>query len=398
MIMFDVSWVIISIFMIQHAVCKEFPKGHLQYLGEHQAANGDITTITADQITSLEFYNNYVAKNKPLLIKQVLQRSTPVLKWTDQYLKEKFGKLRVNVDNNKQENRLIPSSEMEFQQFLSIYLESKTHYMISTMNMEMQKEFPLPTVINCDGFVSRFQDFVMWFSGGNTRSKLHYDNVENMYCQISGTKHWFIVDPADAEGHIVIDHPEGAFSGVNVTSVDMLKYPGMQGLQWWSANLTPGDCIYMPLNWWHQVTSPPSRNMAINIWWAPVLEEVVNFPCQRQHVGATLSDFNFVYGEWIRYNIGEFIKSHGSVVNYTVMHDNIVHEHTGVHVITKENFDLLDINGDGDVTIMELLSLPPDIVHKATNYAEIGALNTNGESVKYADDEPDDDVNYYQEL
>uniref|UniRef100_H2YAV1 JmjC domain-containing protein n=1 Tax=Ciona savignyi TaxID=51511 RepID=H2YAV1_CIOSA len=361
-------------------VASRYPKGHLEPLGQHQPAIGSVATIDVGKLGSLEFYRQYVRTNTPVLIKGALEGTTPVMEWTDQYLASKFGSEKVNVDNSKHEDRLKQSTEMQLRKFLSLYSTSKTKYLISTLTKNMQKEFQLPPALICEGFTSRLQDYVMWFSGGRTRSKLHYDNVENMYCQLGGTKEWFIVDPKDAKKHIVLDHKEGAFTGVDVTSVDMEKYPGMKDLPWRSAVLTRGDCLYMPLNWWHQVTSPPSRNLAINIWWAPILKEADDFLCSNHSKTAMLSDFEFNYGEWIRYNLGSFLNEQNNSVNFTTMHKNIVHEHTGEHVISETNFNLLDVNRDGLVDISELIALPAQTVHMATNYAEIGALNTNGAS------------------
>lgn len=46
---------------------------------------------------------------------------------------------------------------------------------------------------------------------------------------------------------IQIDHGEGEYCGVDVDKVDLIKYPSLQNIPWWSAHVVAGDCIYVPL-------------------------------------------------------------------------------------------------------------------------------------------------------
>ncbi|KAK3593837.1 hypothetical protein CHS0354_011438 [Potamilus streckersoni] len=63
-----------------------------------------------------------------------------------------------------------------------------------------------------------------------------------------------------------IDGPEGAYSTVDVDSVDYLKYPDLADVEFYHVNVSAGDCLYIPYRWIHQVRSYGS-NLAINIWW-----------------------------------------------------------------------------------------------------------------------------------
>lgn len=45
---------------------------------------------------------------------------------------------------------------------------------------------------------------------------------------------------------IKLDRGEGEYCGVDVDKVDMIKYPSLQSIPWWSAHLIAGDCIYVP--------------------------------------------------------------------------------------------------------------------------------------------------------
>lgn len=46
-----------------------------------------------------------------------------------------------------------------------------------------------------------------------------------------------------------MDHPEGAYSGIDVEAVDYDKYPGLAQVEFQHADLEAGDCLYIPYKW-----------------------------------------------------------------------------------------------------------------------------------------------------
>lgn len=45
---------------------------------------------------------------------------------------------------------------------------------------------------------------------------------------------------------ILFDHPEGAYSGIDVDDVDYSKYPGLADVKFMHAEMEAGDCLYIP--------------------------------------------------------------------------------------------------------------------------------------------------------
>ncbi|CAJ1438617.1 unnamed protein product [Effrenium voratum] len=61
----------------------------------------------------------------------------------------------------------------------------------------------------------------------------------------------------------------GAFMRIDVDKVDLIKYPGWRDVKWSYADLRPGDCIYIPYQWYHQVTAKPGRSINVHVWCGP---------------------------------------------------------------------------------------------------------------------------------
>jgi lysine-specific demethylase 8 len=58
---------------------------------------------------------------------------------------------------------------------------------------------------------------------------------------------------------------------VDPDSVDLIKYPGLKDVEFYFVQMEPGDCLYIPYKWYHHVRSY-DRNIAVNVWWAPLLQ------------------------------------------------------------------------------------------------------------------------------
>lgn len=329
-----------------------------------------------------DFYKDYASISQPVVFKGAAKLSPGFSLWTDNYIRNKYGSLTVRVDYGKKENRNRPADDLTLSEFLAIYNDSD-RYLVDTLPKEMWDEFFLPNCLLCGGFTTRLQDAVMWFSSGGSKSFLHMDTVDNVNCMISGVKEWFIVDLEHSK-LIDMNHEEGDYCSVNVDQVDMFKYPSLQNLPWWSARLEPGDCLFIPYGWAHQVTSL-FRNIAVNIWWTP-LNRFNSTDCaavnskNEDSSKAKLSNFKFTTGEHLRFMVLKVMKEHNGSMTYHMINPLIVGEHTGERLITKERFSLLDTDQDGHLTEDDVMSLPADVVDEAFGKTLPGEVNIRGES------------------
>jgi hypothetical protein len=103
----------------------------------------------------------------------------------------------------------------------------------------------------------------------------HFDPMENIAC-VAGGRRRFTLFPPDQISNLYIGPldltPAGApVSMVSVTSPELDRYPrfaeALAHAQ--SAELEPGDAIYIPFLWWHHVESIGSLNVLMNYWWNP---------------------------------------------------------------------------------------------------------------------------------
>ncbi|XP_033108665.1 bifunctional peptidase and arginyl-hydroxylase JMJD5-like [Anneissia japonica] len=332
------------------------PPGHLKPLGSHRPPEPDgIDTVNAIPYPR-EFYEEYVNKGKPLLMRGAASFMPAFQLWNDEFLKEKYGHLTVEVEEGKKENRSLGLWEMTLREYIDQY-NNKDIYLVESIKPAMREDFYLLKCILCGGFVDNLQDAVLWFSSGGTKSVLHYDEVDNINCIMDGKKEFFMVDRKN-HAFIDIDAPEGSYSEVDVEKADLLKYPGLGEVPWFNVTMEAGDCFYIPYKWFHQVKSS-GRNLAVNVWFNHVWRfNHTDCDIKQPRVHAPLSLFKFVdTKEEIRQHIMSLMDDlnvqYLSVTDYNDLALALDLDEQDIELV----FSYIDANLDSNITVDEVLNV-----------------------------------------
>jgi hypothetical protein len=101
----------------------------------------------------------------------------------------------------------------------------------------------------------------------------HFDAFDNVACVVAGTRRFTLFPPEAIEG-LYVGPLDNTMAGQPVSlaasaPVDDDKYPLFRNIreQALCAELKPGDGIYIPKLWWHQIESTASFNGLVNYWW-----------------------------------------------------------------------------------------------------------------------------------
>lgn len=153
-------------------------------------------------------------------------------------------------------------------------VESDTYYIGSTM---------------IDGFLPGFRQANdlpltgrkpvtnIWM-GTATRVAAHCDLPDNLACCVAGRRR-FTMFPVEQIKNLYVGPLDKTPSGQAISMVDMLEpdfesHPDFKRAMDEAivADMEPGDALYLPSMWWHQVESFDSFNVLVNYWWrdAPV--------------------------------------------------------------------------------------------------------------------------------
>ncbi len=113
-----------------------------------------------------------------------------------------------------------------------------------------------------------------WLGPAGTVSPLHTDPYHNILCQVVGKKYVRLYSPAETENV----YPRGLESGgvdmSNTSLVDVKddplerngEFPLFHKAQYVETILDEGECLYIPVGWWHYIRSL-TVSFSVSFWW-----------------------------------------------------------------------------------------------------------------------------------
>ena len=103
---------------------------------------------------------------------------------------------------------------------------------------------------------------------GDSATPLHRDFPENLLAQVVGYKKLIMFPPDDDHRMYAFSSRSllPSFSPVDAEHPDYSRYPRMRGASPLHVTLSPGEVLYLPRQWWHQVRSIDD-SISVNFWW-----------------------------------------------------------------------------------------------------------------------------------
>ena len=100
----------------------------------------------------------------------------------------------------------------------------------------------------------------------------HYDTLGNIACVVAGRRRFTLYPPA-AIADLYVGPIDNTMAGQPVSlaaaTPDAARFPRFAAAQEraLTADLAPGDALYLPKLWWHRVESTAPFNVLVNYWW-----------------------------------------------------------------------------------------------------------------------------------
>ncbi len=143
----------------------------------------------------------------------------------------------------------------------------------------------------------------------------HQDPNENIAAVVAG-KRRFTLFPPEQIGNLYIGPIDRTPAGTAISMVDF-DAPDLDAHPRFAdaiaaalvADLEPGDAIYIPYMWWHQVRSLDSVNMLVNYWWTPPRAEKGHPTDAMLHAMLTIRDLPQAHREAWRAHFDHYVFS-----------------------------------------------------------------------------------------
>ncbi len=210
------------------------------------------------KITKEDFYNNYVKKQKPVVVEQLINDWPAFSKWDLNYIKAVAGDKIVPLYDDRpvshKEGFNEAHKKMKMADYIDLLQSKPTNYRIFLYNL--MKEVPLlkldfkwPDI----GLRLIRQLPMLFFGGENSKVFMHYDiDYSNiLHFHFHGKKRCVIFPQSETPFMYKVPHALIAREDIDFDNPDYEKWPALKNAKGFVCDLSHGEMLYMPEGYWH---------------------------------------------------------------------------------------------------------------------------------------------------
>jgi hypothetical protein len=220
-----------------------------------------------ETIAAERFLDDHYAVNRPAVLTREIAAWPALERWNPEYLKRRVGAAAIEYqggrgdDANYERTKDNHRRTMPFDGFIDL-IEGAGPFndaYITAYN-SAQNAAALTPLHDDMRFIDHLLDpqlgapyGMMWIGPGGTFTPLHHDLTNNLLVQVCGSKQVLLL-PATATPRLYND--QHVFSRVpDLEDADFAAFPDLVGLRGHRVDLNPGEALFIPLGWWHQVVA-----------------------------------------------------------------------------------------------------------------------------------------------
>ncbi|HKD08955.1 MAG TPA: cupin-like domain-containing protein [Bryobacteraceae bacterium] len=217
-----------------------------------------------ENLSPEQFFRWYYAGNRPVILSGLMDGWN---RWTPDYLRWRCGDETVEVmggrDSDAQyeincESHKVRMTMDQFVGMVESAGETNDFYMVA--NNRSNGAGPLRALLGeippLAGYLSPLKaagdSVFFWFGPAGTRTPLHHDTMNILLAQVLGRKKITLIP--SFETHLVYNHV-GVYSQVDCENPDPERFPLFSKASKFETVLEPGEVLFIPVGWWHQVRS-----------------------------------------------------------------------------------------------------------------------------------------------
>jgi ribosomal protein L16 Arg81 hydroxylase len=219
----------------------------------------DLTAIErVKTITKEDFYNNYIKKQKPVVIEQLTQDWPAYEKWKLNYIKDIAGDKTVPLYDDRPVSHKDGFNEahakMKMADYIDLLQSKPTNYRIFLYNLmkevpSLKDDFKWPDI----GLSLVKQLPMLFFGGKGSKVFIHYDiDYSNiLHFHFHGKKRCILFAPDQTPYLYKVPHALISREDIDFDNPDLEKWPALKQAKGLVADLEHGEMLYLPEGYWH---------------------------------------------------------------------------------------------------------------------------------------------------
>jgi hypothetical protein len=213
-------------------------------------------------ISEKKLKQNYISKGIPVVMEGKAKDWKCVKKWSMDWLSENYCDDEVAIFDplNSQDETINYNVEQITLKDVIESIKSGNTDKYSRFNRilydhpELIDDFDWKWLYKMRNYLSSGKTFQVFIGGKGTKTTLHCAAENNLFTQVLEKKHWYLYPP---KNDIFLNPPITKspyfYSNFNPENPDFDKFPAARFSTTWECVLRPGDVLFNPPLWWHQV-------------------------------------------------------------------------------------------------------------------------------------------------
>lgn len=251
----------------------------LQPIGQKRNPMLEIARENALDLSHSAFLERYYDQKIPVVLKAGAAHWRATQLWSPDYFLHFFGEKQTGVfvfEKKEGQWRRSFIDRIPLSQAIAWMQENsdvnRKYYILKESIAENYPELISDFTFPSWGITPLAPFANLWFGQGGNITALHYDTIENFHAQIYGRKQFRLFPPEDT----AYLYPHSArtggrlnFSQIHDLDQDLLEsFPLFYKARASLAVLEPGDILYLPPGWWHEVRTL-ELGISLNFWFNP---------------------------------------------------------------------------------------------------------------------------------
>lgn len=212
------------------------------------------------------FFRHHYAASRPVVLTDTIRRWPQVATWSPAWFRERFGDAPVAVtvdrtsDPDYDRNTPAHTRTMTMRAFVDrmdelgasndIYLVARNEALrappLSELLAGLDDLPPFLSAAHLRGCVS------LWLGPAGTRTPLHHDTSNILFCQIHGQKRLHLCAPWERD---LLDGARDMYSNYDPEAAPGTERALPASVRVYEVVLSAGEALFLPVGWWHQVVA-----------------------------------------------------------------------------------------------------------------------------------------------
>lgn len=241
----------------------------LETLGQQRALSSNASTILrVEDLSDQTFLDFFYASGRPVVIAGEIDAWPALHRWSAEYLSSAVGEAVIEYQGGRtasidfERYKDDHKQKMPFNQFIDlITAEPGNDAYLTAYNSAMNAAALAPLqadIGRLDKFLVQVPEDLggmMWIGPAGTFTPLHHDLTNNLLVQVLGRKRIILAAATDLPKLYNDTHVFSLIKDVTDPNLDLIKFCNLQDIRFYDVTLMPGEILFIPIGWWHQVTA-----------------------------------------------------------------------------------------------------------------------------------------------